>query len=226
MNFKDYEKEEVKAQTSELAKQDEKQTGNRHVKKIYELILVDPIWDNWEHLGWVTDLKEAGAKLESYVIDKIQYALDNGAKIVYIGKGRKKVDKDEVDEVVYTKKGKKRGDPPIIDEVVVAPKKKKHEKFLTADEVEKVIKMPDDFIQEYTSTFCTCIDRPCITIEEMVDECLPNYELVGDEDGNAYEDYGEGTLCVRGFVHEWPVGAVARLMAWEDAIGVFEKFED
>ncbi len=191
MNFKDYEQEEAKVQTSELAnQQDEKQTGNRHIRKVYELILVDTIWDNWEHLGWVTDLKEAGAKLESYVVDKIQYALDNGAKIIYTGKG------------------KKNGKP------------------LTADEVEKVIKMPDDFIQEYTSTFCTCIDRPCITIEEMVEECLPNYELVEDEDGSTYEDYGEDTLCVRGFVHEWPIGVVDRLMAWEDALGVFEKFED
>lgn len=190
MNFKDFEKEEAKVNTLELTKQAENQTGNRHVKKIYELILVDAIWDNWEHLGWVTDLKEAGAKLESYVVDKIQYALDNGAKIIYTGKGRK------------------------------------NSKPLTVDEVEKVIKMPDDFIQEYTSTYCTCIDRPCITIEEMVDECLPNYELVGDENGSVYEDYGEGTLCVRGFVHEWPIGVVDRLMAWEDALGAFEKFED
>lgn len=180
-------------------------------KTVYELILVDPVWDNWEHMGWVTDLKDAAPKFKNAVVEAITQALEDGAKIV-----KKPFVEDEIEEVVYTRRGKKRGDPPIIDEIVFTPKKKKREKFLTADEVEKAIKMPDDFIQEYPSTFSMCIDRPYVTIEELVDECLPGWELAEPFDG-------ESTLCIRGFIHEWPENVVRNLMAWEDTLDVFEN---
>lgn len=155
-------------------------------KKIYELILVDSIWDNWEHMGWVTDLKDAAPKFRNAVVDALVEAINNGAVIT-----RTSELTDGTSAVLYL-------DPEMVEKEVV---------------------MPDDFLQEYVSTFCMCIDRPYITIEELVDECLPGWELEEMYDG----DCG---LCIRGFIHEWPVGIVDRLMAWEDAGGAFEKMED
>lgn len=150
------------------------------IKKIYELILVDPVWNNWEHMGWVTDLKDAAPKFRNVVVDALVEAINDG--VVIIREHDKKVQ-------------------------------------LAAESVEKAVVMPDNFIQEYVSTFCMCIDRPYITIEELVDECLPGWELEEMYDG----DCG---LCIRGFIHEWPIGVVDRLMAWEDAVGAFENMEE
>ena len=59
------------------------------------------------------------------------------------------------------------------------------------------IHIPEDFITEYLSTFCTCIDKPCIDIEEINEKCLnPEFKLV--------DDGGWFSLCLRGFVHEFP----------------------
>lgn len=146
-------------------------------KKIYELIMIDPVWDNWEHMGWVTDLKNAAPKFKGVVVGVLTEAMRDGAVIM------------------------KDGVP------------------LTEDEVEEAVVMPDDFIQEYASTFCSCIDRPYVSVDELVEECLPGWEL-------AEEYYGDCGLCIRGFVHEWPASAVDSLMAWEDAVDAFENIED
>ena len=156
------------------------------IKKIYELILVDSIWDNWEHMGWVTDLKDAAPKFRNAVVDALVEAINDGAVIT-----RTSELTDGISAVLYL-------DPEMVEKEVV---------------------MPDDFLQEYVSTFCMCIDRPYITIEELVDECLPGWELEEMYDG----DCG---LCIRGFIHEWPIDVVDRLMVWEDAGGTFEKMED
>lgn len=154
-----------------------KEEKNSMTKKIYELIFVDPVWDNWEHMGWVTDLKNAAPKFRGAVVGVLTEAMRDGAVIM------------------------KDGVP------------------LTEDEVEEAVVMPDDFIQEYPSTFCMCIDRPYVTIEELVDECLPGWELKEPYDGECW-------LCIRGFVQELPANVVDGLMAWEDAVDAFENIED
>ena len=150
-------------------------------KTVYELILVDPVWDNWEHMGWVTDLKDAAPKFKNAVVEAITQALDDGAVIV---------------------------------------RKQDNDVELSKESVGDAVVMPDDFIEEYPSTFSMCIDRPYVTIEELVDECLPGWELAEPFDGD-----GENTLCIRGFIHEWPENVVRNLMVWEDTLTVFENLD-
>lgn len=194
MSFNKFEKEVAARNATPLRKEvigdKDGDVTIARVKKIYELIVVDPVWDNWDHVGFVEDLKDASALLEDYVVGAIERAIENGVDIIYDGN-------------IGKKKGHK----------------------LEVDEVERAVKMPNDFIQEYASTFCMCIDRPYISLEELVEDCLPGYTLEYGDDAH-YGEEPEETLCIRGFIHEWPVGVVDRLMAWENAVGAFEKMKD
>ena len=144
----------------------------RKTKTIYQVIVVDPVWDNWEELGWFTDLKKAAPKLKDTVVGAIENAITSGAKIV---------------------------------------RKDNHKRKMKTGDVEDAVVVPEDFIREYPSTFNVCIDRPYVSAEELVEECLPDWELAEEFLGD-----GESTMCVRGFVQEWPEEIVDALMEWVD----------
>lgn len=153
----------------------------RKTKTIYQVIVVDPVWDNREELGWFTDLKEAAPRLKEVVVQAIETAVTYGAKIV---------------------------------------RKDNHKRKMKAEDVEDAVVIPEDFIQEYPGTFGVCIDRSYIPAEDLVEECLPDWELAEEYYGD-----GESTVCVRGFVQEWPEEIVDALMEWFGPANNFEKFE-
>ena len=61
-----------------------------------------------------------------------------------------------------------------------------------------------------------CIDRPCITYREIVEECLAG---AGVEVSNESDyDPDDVAFSVRGFVMEWPEDVVDSLLDWQECV--------
>lgn len=164
-------------------------------RELYQVIVVDTDYDNWEEVGWFGSTEDASRYLRGYILNLFEMSLEmNDFRLV---------DKDN--------------------------------NILHKEDLNRLINMPDSFIVEYASTFNSCIDRPCISWEELLDECFCDSEgnqLVffdEDADGEPAADYGYGpddcALTVRGFVHHWPEPIANMVIKfWDDIRAAEDEF--
>ena len=131
-------------------------------EQILQVVVVDPIWDNWIEVGWFPDEVEASQALREYIL----FALT--------GNGCYFMDK--------------------------------YNTPLSEEDLEHMIRVPDDFIKVYPSTFNLCLDRPDLTYEDLLAECFcdadGNQTVFMDPD-KSLVDLGDITMVIRGFVHCW-----------------------
>ena len=131
-------------------------------EQILQVIVVDPIWDNWQEVGWFIDEVEASQAMGPFVLA----ALSNA--------GGEFMDK--------------------------------YDTPLSEDDLAKLIRMPDDFIHVYPSTFSLCLDRPGLTYEDLLAECFcdaDGNQVVFMDPDKSVIDLGDIAMVIRGFVHCW-----------------------
>lgn len=148
-------------------------------KNVYEVILVDPVWDNWEHLGFYEDLATASKALFPAIIQVLCDAAMNGLKLV------------------------------MDDGIPFMPERDHPLSYEDWEDLfKRWINIPGDFLRVYPSTFCECIDRPYVSIEDIIEECFPpEINMAEPYDGDEY-------LCIRGFIHEFLEKIVDGLTSW------------
>ena len=156
-------------------------------KKIYEIITVDPVWDNWELEGYYDSLTSDRFKhdMKNWVVSNLALFLEcDDIKLMSTATGE--ILQYDADGCNYN-----------------------WNKWL-----EENVEIPDNFITEYAGTFNMCIDRPCITYREVVEECLAGagVEVSSESD----YDPDDVAFSVRGFVMEWPEDAADSLLDWLD----------
>ena len=158
-------------------------------KKIYEIITVDPTWDNWELEGYYDSLTSDRFKhdMKNWVVSNLALFLEcNDIKLMSTATGE--ILQYDPDGCNYN-----------------------WNKWL-----EENVEIPDNFITEYAGTFNMCIDRPCITYREIVEECLAGAEVEVSSESDCDPD--DVAFSVRGFVMEWPEDTVDSLLDWQDCV--------
>ena len=160
-------------------------------KKIYEIITVDPTWDNWELEGYYDSLTSDRFKhdMKNWVVSNLALFL-------------------ECDDIKLMS--------TVTGEILGGDDPADGSKYNWSKWLEENVKIPDNFITEYAGTFNMCIDRPCITYREIVEECLAG---AGVEVSSASDyDPDDVAFSVRGFVMEWPEDTVDSLLDWQECI--------
>lgn len=170
------------------------------LKRIYEVVVVDPVWDNWEHEGYYDDLNGTFFKKEMKKIICAVLATELvSSEINLVNRETgERVPKDNIDQWL-----------------------------------EDQVEIPDDFLTEYASTFSYCIDRPDISYEEVLQECINDFCMRRGDDA-IYEwemsgcyDPDECLLRIRGFVMNWPEKLVDNLISWEiNSVKTYEQFKN
>lgn len=156
-------------------------------KKIYEIITVDPTWDNWELEGYYDSLTSDRFKhdMKNWVVSNLALFLEcDDIKLVSTATG---------EILQYDADGSN---------------------YNWTKWLEENVEIPDNFITEYAGTFNMCIDRPCITYREVVEECLAGAEVEVSSESDYDPD--DVAFSVRGFVMEWPEDAADSLLDWLD----------
>lgn len=173
---------------------------NGGMKRIYEVVVVDPVWDNWEHEGYYDDLNGTFFKKEMKKIICAVLATELvSSEINLVNRETgERVLKDNIDQWL-----------------------------------EDHVEIPNDFLTEYTSTFSYCIDRPDISYEEVLQECINDFcmrrgdEVIYEWEMSGYHDSDECLLRIRGFVMSWPEKLANDLISWEIRnVKSYEQFKN
>lgn len=160
-------------------------------KKIYEIITVDPTWDNWEQEGYYDSLTSDRFKydMKNWVVSNLALSLECDTI--------KLVDSVTGEILPYGSDGRN------------------YDYYEWNKWLEENVKIPDDFITEYAGAFNMCIDRPYITYREIVEECLA--EAGVEISSESTYDADDMAFSVRGFVMKWPEDVADSLLEWEES---------
>ena len=169
--------------------EDDEEDGG--LQKIYQVIVVDPVWDNWSELGWYKSVADINAAIRDVIIDLLIDAVQMEAARCKGGPQGLLTDE-------------------AIEAGITAPFENNRNGW---EEFFRKYANTDSFVSEYASTFSTAIDKPCLTYNDLVDECceapdgcgpiIQLSEIVGDE----------SAISVRGFVHLMHPATIKAILA-------------
>lgn len=146
------------------------------LKKVYQVFIIDNVYDNIEEIGWYDNLEEASLDLK----DSILFALQTGGEIDYFDKDGNKIEEDDLENYINVPKDFLKEYPSTfsscIDRAYISFKELVDECFLDENGDQQVF-LKDDSDDCYYDYEALCV-RGFVHIwgEDIVDKVVEMYK--------------------------------------------------